>query len=63
MAMITSSKSTGDDAAEANISLGVLKYISGVLSNRYPHALYSSRSTIEIKVRRKRMIDVKERMK
>ena len=63
MAMIISSKSTGDDDAEASISRGVLKYIRGVLSSLYPHALYSSRSIIEIKVRTNRMMEVKERMK
>src|SRR5690606_6986568 len=35
---------TGEAPAEASISLGVSKYISGVASNLTPHALRSSRS-------------------
>jgi hypothetical protein len=59
--IIVTNNSHGELPAEAIISLGVFRYINGVLSNRYPHALYNSRSTIEMNVRIKRRIEVKVR--
>ena len=61
IAIITTNNTHGELPADAIISLGVLRYIKGVLSNLYPQALYNSRSMMEMNVRIKSRMDVKER--